>query len=312
MEALIDAPPFPVVVSVEPGPAERAATLAKFVESFASVIAGLHEVYTPESGERVTVACHNGILGYSLAGGPALLWLSLRSLSARHGKELRAATVRRAAAIARLSKYVAADVISEDGCAPSTDSGVEAAAAPVDFELAGSAHTERGIFRCGTASEALQRAESAARMGGCWAVLLTPPAALSAAGGASVTAASLEVVAITGAEEGGVDDGADEDKGADLAQDCGRDAGVPWLLPSQVRRLRDIAALLLNSASAGSEPRSEAAVDADPHMQLLAWGPAALCVGAIGASLEPVLLRAGGESKLESRRLKWCRQEEEF
>lgn len=301
MESLADAPPFPVFVAAEPGPSEKAAGLAKFVESFASVIAGLHEIYTPETGERVMMAFHDGTLGYSVSGGPALLWLSLRSLSARHGGELRAAAARRAAAIARLSKYVAADVISEAAGRgpPACDAALTA---PSDFELAGSAHTERGVFRCGAASEALHRTESVARMGGCWAVLLTPPAVLSGAAGPA-TASSLEVVAITGAEEDGEDEEPEDEGGIDLAGDCGRDAGVPWLLPSQVRRLRDRAALLLNPASAGSNegPRPEARAEADPHLQLLRWGPAVLCVGAVGAAIESVLRRAGGDSTLEAR-----------
>ena len=275
MDSLSDVPPFPVSISIDGCLSEAQ---AKHVESFASVVAGLCEI---ESRERLVVLCSNGLLGYSPTEGPIVLWLSLRVLHSRHGDELRAAASRRAAALNRLSKYVASDVIGEPAreASPAHSSSSEQS-----FMLVGDGHNEHAVFRCREVCEAVERAESIARMGGCWAVLLVP---LEAAG--NPEAVGLRVLTIACDEYAVRDEEVDD---ATRNQTCDSSVSIPCLLPSEDSRIRDQARHLLALSSPCVAPTSGATAiyldppstsrpDTDPYLLLLPWGPAVLCVGAI-------------------------------
>ena len=270
MEPLSDTPPFPVFVSPEAHLPDQA--LVQYVESYASVITGLTDIFEPASSRSISIAFFRGILGFSLEGGPTLLWLSLRSLERRHREELKVATARRAAALARLSKYVAADVIggtSERVDSPSKDCGTSS-----DFLLGGAGHIERGVFCCAGVSESLQRAESVARVGGCWAVLLAPP------GGQACDKLVVLSIARDPCAGMGPDDEEADAAGESLVGGHS-DEAVPGLLPSEAGRVRRRAHELLGSAPlpAGQPPTSPTQ---GPHLVLLPWGPAVLCVGDAG------------------------------
>lgn len=285
MEPLSQTPPFPVFVSVILNLPDQA--LLQCVESYASVITGLTDIFEPASSRSVSIAFFRGILGFSLDGGPTLLWLSLRSLERRHREEIKVAAARRAAALARLSKYVAADVIggtSEHMDAPSKDSGASS-----DFLLGGAGHIERGVFCCAGVRESLQRAESVARVGGCWAVLLAPP-------GGHATSENLIVLTIASDPSAGMgpdDDGADA-VGESLVGDHSEEA-LPGLLPSEAGRVRRRAQELLGAypLPAAGQPTIPSR---GPHLVLLPWGPAVLCVGDACGEPGPLRGNAGASA----------------
>lgn len=276
---LENSPPLIICIETE---FSRNISLVSFysraVEAYASVISGLAGLYTDDA-EGLRLYFYQGLLGFCRIDKTrgvsidTLLWSALRKARSLHSVELSDAATRRAVALANLSQYVASDVIAEGTI---SNESVESVLMPtgntLEFIGKRGSHTEFAIFNCPALSESLKMAESVARMGCCWAGLLVFDH--------EIHGGDLIVLGLSGLIEGGA---------------TTEGAGLPYLTASESVAVFEQARLLLACDGKNfhrvAEPMQKDCVEPKgvlscslgswnlPHLELLAWGPAVLCVG---------------------------------